>query len=137
MSETYRSPHSTGHRPTSWQSSASRTRSRGDGGFPLDRLRKGPSEFDGVGVVALDAEKLGAAGKHPVQFVGEQSDRLVAFLGFDASVHGRSVDRDVPLCLEARVDILFRVVFQLDANAQYSLLVPEQPLGFLLDKGFE
>src|ERR1035437_4433176 len=62
-------------------------------------------ELDGVGMVALHAVKLVAAGQHAVEFVDEHGDRLVTFVSFDGRIHFRALDDDVPLGLEERAHL--------------------------------
>ncbi len=94
-------------------------------------------EFDGVGVMAFGFFEIGAAVKHAVEFVDEQGDGLVAFVGGDGGVEVGAVDADVAFGGESVGDGLLGVAFELDADADDALFVAEETVGLFLDEGFE
>ena len=99
-----------------------------------DRLRDRRVEIDGVRVVAFDAVKLVAALQHPVEFVDQHGDRLVALVRPDGRIHIGPVDLDVTLGRELHADGGVAVAFQFDAEPHNAFLVTKQSLGFLMDK---
>lgn len=94
-------------------------------------------ERSGLRLVALYFEQAGATAKHTVEFVDEEGDGLVAFIGFDGGVHIGTVDGDVAFGFEACADGFFRVALELNADAHDALLVAKQSPGFFLNEGLE
>ena len=88
-------------------------------------------------VIAFHALQLVTAAEHPVEFVDEESDGFVAFIGFDHGIHVRALDDNVALRFEARADGCGGITLQLDAEPQDAFLVAKQSLGFFADERFE
>jgi len=88
-------------------------------------------------MAALVFVHLRATLQHPIQFIGEQTDRLMAFVGSDGCIHVGAIDMDMPFGDEATRHGLFRITLELHANAQDAFLVAKQSCGFLLNIRFE
>lgn len=87
--------------------------------------------------VALVLIHLRTALNHPIEFIGEQTDRLVALVGSDGCIHIGAIDMDMPFGDEASRHGLFRITLELHADAKDAFLVAKQSCGFLLNKRFE
>ncbi len=103
----------------------------------LHRFRQFGIEFDGVRVVALDLVEAVAAFEHAVEFVDQERDGLVAFVGGDGGIEIGTVDADMPFGDEASVHGLFSVTFQLHSDSNYSFLVSKQSLHFFTHERFD
>jgi uncharacterized protein len=81
--------------------------------------------------------ELGATTEHAVELVNEEGDGLVALIFGDRGVHVGAVDGYVAFGGEAMGDVLFRVAFELDAEADYALFMTEEADRFLLHELLE
>jgi hypothetical protein len=106
-------------------------------GKALTGLGQRVCQLDRVRMISFHAVELVAALEHAVEFIDEQGDRFVAFVGLDDGIHFGALDDHVSFRLEARRHGLFRVTLKFDANAHDALLVSEQSLGFLADERLE
>ena len=88
-------------------------------------------------MIAFHALQLVTAAEHAVEFVDEQRDRFVTFVGFDHGVHVGTLNHDVALGLETGGDGFFRVAFQFDAKPQDAFFVAKQTISFFPDERFE
>jgi hypothetical protein len=100
----------------------------------LNRFGQLDVEFDGARLFAFNFVEVGAAFQHSIEFVDQQTDGFVAFVGGDRGIHIRTVDTDVSFGDEPIPHILFGVARELHANAHDALLVSKQSLGFFLNE---
>lgn len=84
--------------------------------------------------MALGLLQLVALGEHAVEFVHEEIDGLVAFVGGNGGVQVGSVHGDVALGGEAVGHGLLRVAFEFHAHADDSFLVTEETVGFVMNE---
>jgi len=103
----------------------------------LNRLGQRHAELDRAQLVAPHLVELGALGEHPVQLVRQERHRLVALVRLDGDIDRGPVYREVPLGLETRGKFLPQVALEFHSQAQDVLLMPEQSLGFLVNKRFQ
>ena len=62
-------------------------------------------------VMAFDLKKPSATAEHAIEFIDQQRDCLMAFVGFDHRVHIGALDGDVAFGFETRANGLFGVAF--------------------------
>lgn len=91
----------------------------------------------GVDLVAADLVEVMPLAEHAVEFVDEERDGLVAFVGLDHGVHVGPLDFDVTLGLEPVGDRLVAVALQFHADAHDAVLVTKQSFRFLSNKRFK
>jgi hypothetical protein len=103
----------------------------------LHRLGQFGVEFDGVRMIALHLVEAVAPFQHAIEFVHEERDGFVAFVGGDGGVEVGSLDAHMAFGDEAVIHGLFGVTFQLHADANNAFLVSKQSIHFFTDERFE
>jgi len=78
-----------------------------------------------------------APAEHAVEFVDQERDGLVTFVGLHRGVDVGSMNHHMAFGLEPGGDSFLGIAFEVKADAHDLLLVAEQTLGFFLDEGFE
>ena len=88
-------------------------------------------------MIPLNLVQTVAPFQHAVEFVDQECDGFMAFVGGDGGVEIGPVDTHMAFGDEAVVHRLFRVTFQLHSDANNALFVSKQSLHFFTNERFE
>lgn len=88
-------------------------------------------------MVALNFVKAVAPFEHAIELIDHQSNGLVAFVRRFGDIEIGSVNGHMTFSNESTAHRLFRIAFQLHADAYYALLVSKQSLHFFTNERFE